>query len=384
MSNLSLRLRIGEQGLTLHFANNNYAAFLSDTVDLDPSTPEVKTVPKHLSGRRVYIIDSINSGTGRIAPQTDIYLAILRPAFDYLHVNYKYIKTTSPTTICDFARTFEESDVTVIFISGDTSITEFVNALPESPSLRKLTLFPIPAGTGNSIALSLGYATVATSVRVLLSSHEEPLPLNLYLAKFPQLATSSIPSDPNNCELVFLVVLSWGFHAALVADSDTPEMRKLGLERFKVAAKMNLEKVQCYPGKTSVEGQTIDGPYAYWLVTLAQRFEPTFEILPHGSIKNDSLYLVLFNSEDGSESKYIMDIMMQVYDQGSHVKNPKVTYRQVRKTMKLLIDPTAAGSTHRFCLDGSIVSLPSSTGNQAIEISCIGNKFRSWSFYVVG
>lgn len=369
--------------MKLDLSDGHYSSSVSRDRDDFSGVFRIESLPRFLS-QSVYIIDSANSGTGR-SSGPDVWNDILQPAFNFLGVTFHYLRTTSRTSVAEFAHNFAESDATIVFISGDTSITEFVNALPSLEISNRLTIFPIPAGTGNSLALSLGHLDIASSIEILLTSRNNPTPLNLYSAKFP--GHSSIVNGKDiqsmGSQMIFLVVFSWAFHASLVADSDSPEMRKKGIERFKLAAQTNLLKEQRYLGKTSVgEGEIVEGPYAYWLVTLAQRFEPSFLILPCGSISDDNLYLVAFKSEPSDDGQYIMDVMNQVYDRGSHIKNPKVTYRRVPRgqTVLLQVDPA---SHNRFCLDGTIIHNHAGEQDSTITVSAIGNSFRSWLFYVI-
>lgn len=377
-----LIVKAGAKQLKLEFTAERYAAHVAegDVSNTLLAIPVLSEIPRHLSHNSVLVIDSTHSGTGRSQRAKDIYANILQPVFACLQVKHTYIKTESDSTIRELASTFAVKDAaTIIFISGDTSITEFINALPPVTVATKLTIFAIPAGTGNSLALSLGYASVCDGVQRLLSTHSSTIPLNMYRVKFPTGTMSSVH------EMLFLLVLSWGFHASLVADSDSPEMREKGLERFQIAARHNLKRPQQYAGKTILDGESINGPFAYWLVTLVQRFEPTFEILPRGRIEDSNLYLISFNSESSDDGKYIMDIMTQVYDKGSHISNPKVTYREVQKgqILKLELSPTKSTVPHRFCVDGTIVTVPCSQEYLALEISGIGNSLFAWQLYVI-
>lgn len=96
-----------------------------------------------------------------------------------------------------------------------------------------------------------------------------------------------------------------------------------------------------------VDDKPVDGPFAHWLVTPVTQFEPTFEILPHGDIGNDSLYLVAVNAKYDTE---LLDIMRDVYDDGRHFGDEKVTYMQIRNKNK-----TRSRFEKQFCIDDSVV-----------------------------
>lgn len=340
--------------------------------------------------KKTYVIDSINSGTGR-KHETSVYFQLLKPLFDdYLKIPHTYISTTSVATIHEFAGQLSGADgdeITVIFISGDTSINEFVNGLTSVPSSRKVDIATIPSGTGNSLALSLGLSDEIDAVKKLLTSKEKPVPLNLYEVAFPP-GSYYLIQDVKGPELTkplkFLVVISWAFHASLVADSDTPELRVHGLDRFKMAAHENLSLEQKFEGTVEINGKTIEGPFAYWLLTPSKKFEPTFEILPDGNIFDDNLYFISFNSEDDSSGKYIMDIMKEVYDKGSHIHDKKVTYQKVQRGDKIALTTKNAKDKRRrrFCVDGSIIVLPE-VEDHVIEVAASGNEVNNWIVNII-
>ncbi|CAH2354623.1 hypothetical protein CLIB1423_17S03290 [[Candida] railenensis] len=345
--------------------------------------------PEHLQGKEIFIIDSVYSGTGRDVKK-DAYQQILEPLFNQFELKYTYVKTDSANSIKQYAGNFDKvsgKNPLVIFISGDTSIGEFINGLDESlKGGEDITFFNIPAGTGNSLALSLDNYSIADSVKSLLFP-KETIPFNLYEVEFPQgsyFTALDVKTEDISGPLKFIVVLSWGFHASLVADSDTPELRKFGVKRFQIAAGQNLANEQKYEGSTQIDAKSIvEGPYAYWLLTPAKRFEKTFEISPKGNIADDSLYFVSFKTEPGADSNYIIDIMKEVYDSGKHIEDEKVIYEAIRnnEVIKLTISENAPESTRRFCLDGSIVKIP--TGEAEIKISSGSNEFRGRKFFLL-
>ncbi|KAK6456715.1 ATP-NAD kinase-like domain-containing protein [Scheffersomyces xylosifermentans] len=340
----------------------------------------------YLTDTKVYVLDSVNSGTGR-TEKKDLYHQILKPIFELINVDHEYIATTSASTVSEFAKSLDGSrDSTVIFISGDTSVNEFVNNLSDKPSA-KLKLFTFPSGTGNSLALSVGLTDEIDALKKLFNSSSKVAPLNLYEVDFPK-GSYFLVQDEKTTEiegpLKFLVVLSWGFHASLVADSDTPELRKHGIERFKLAAFSNLEQEQKYEGHVKAGDELLDGPFAYWLLTSAKRFEPTFEISPKGDILEESLYLVSFKTEESPS--YIMDIMMQIYNKGSHIDNKNVTYKKLTKDDKIVLTTTNSKSLRkrRFCLDGSIIALPEADEHQlSFNIAEHPNRQFNWELFIV-
>lgn len=355
--------------VTVRETNGTYSLLIQDDAD-EPQDPAVLRIDKRklFQNRILYILDSIKSGTGNRGAN-DVYSGLMSPILHALGINYQYIGTEHSLLIHEFAEGLvaTEQDITLLLIGGDTSVNEFINSF-RGGSNGRLKLIVVPAGTGNALALSLGINDHLTAFRLLLSdSTNSFVPLNLYQATFPAGShflysdgTRKLVTEP----LLFLVVTSWAFHASLVADSDEDELRKAGIERFKIAARQNLEWRQEYFGLVNINNDsdetiiTHEGPFAYFVVTPAKKFEPIFDILPEGDIRDSSLYAIGFNTEDSSE--YIMDIMNEVYDGGKHIQNEKVFYDHVDSSLSIVlkIGNNEQVSSRRFCVDGAIVVVP--------------------------
>lgn len=331
--------------------------------------------------KQIIIIDSSNSGTGR--SNRNIYDPIIQPVFAKLNIVHEYILTDSFDSIKTIAQNLKSGTYLVILISGDTSVNEFINAINPSEH-GNITIFNIPFGTGNSLGLSLDLHNELDAIAKLLHNNPVPKPFNLYDLKLPE-NTMLLQQNERIGNLPlhykFFVVFSWGFHASLVADSDTPEMRQYGIDRFKMAALKSLESVQEYNGVTTITSKdgtnrVINGPYSYWLLTPSKKFEPTFVISPHGNVLNDKLFLISFNP--GND---IMNIMQQVYANGSHITNNQVKYEQINGDEQIkLVFTDLSVLFRRFCIDGSIIEVPA-TGEIIIQ-SC-NNRVRNWEFYLL-
>lgn len=342
-------------------------------------TPSV--ISHYNEGHQLYVVDSVYSGTGR-SSELDVYQKLIKPLFEELGIDHKYVSTASADSISEFGKSLAGSACTVLFISGDTSVNEFVNSLLETNE-GTINVGIIPLGTGNSIALSLGITNVFVALQRFFHSVEtrNPVPLYTYEAAFPRGAYfihQNVKTHAIETPVRFVVVLSWAFHAALVADSDTPELRKHGVSRFRMAAENNLKLNTFYSGSCSVGSETYNGPFAYWLVTATSRFEEKFLILPKGNILDPDLYLVLFGAQEDNSGKYIMDVMQQVYLEGSHVTNPSVAYKQIgaHTELRLSLD----SPDQRLCLDGAIVKVPQPG---SISVRVAGHEKGKWKLYII-
>lgn len=359
-----------------------------------PGVPRIGKDSITLHEHDVYVLDSIKSGTSERTSGSGIYFEVLKPLLDNLfHVRYHYHATDSEDSVRALGKslsTFKKPTL-VIVISGDTSINEFVNSLHQVDH-GLLRLFVIPAGTGNSLALSVGITDQIRAIsRLFTHKQEDSKPLNLYEVNFPR---GSYIIDKKGRHLnvsspiLFIVVASWAFHASLVADSDTEELRRYGLERFKMAAHQNLTRPQKYLGRVTVwRGEKkiseIEGPFAYFVLTPSRKFEPTFVILPEGNIFDSKMYLVSFDYQENDS--YILDIMGQVYDNGHHIKNDLVHYECLddKTSLQLHIDSENDAQNRRFCVDGAVVVVPRGKDQEDVIFRHHGHSSKGWDIEII-
>lgn len=361
-------------------------------VDIRQRRRSLKEFPQHL--RNITVIDSVRSGTHR---SSDLFFRVLLPILEEFGLPRVYVSTTGPDTIALHARTFSSSS-TIVLMGGDTSVHEFVNALTDTTEDLALSVVVIPTGTGNALASSVGIVSPATAVSRLLVG--QPAPLAAAPVRLPPgseeitLGGATPPQSPN--DTVALVVVSWGFHAALVADAEHPEMRKLGIARFRKAAETNAAKTQDYQGSieyhesstdTTTTTETSDdvttntqklyGPHAYVLLTTVTSLEPTFRISPASQPPSSRhIHMVQIDEISGPD---LMEIMGEVYDNASHVRDPRVRYKPLAGTSTITItDPRP--DYRRICIDGRIISVPQ---DSSISVGEPSPHFRGWRLYMI-
>ncbi|KAF2199863.1 hypothetical protein GQ43DRAFT_100554 [Delitschia confertaspora ATCC 74209] len=266
----------------------------------------------------------------------------------------------------------------VILLSGDGGVIDMVNAmLSKQPSVAyrapKVAIFPM--GTGNALAHSIGTTKDNTSGLSILA-RGKPLPLPIFKAIFSPGARmlvdearreEELPKDSTGTpNLHGAVVCSWGMHATLVADSDTAEYRKFGVERFKMAAKEALypadgSSPHPYKARVSVirkgetEWQSIPrDEHMYVLATLVSNLEKTFVISPASQPLDGNLRLVHFGPTSGDEAMRIMGL---AYQGGKHIDEPAVGYENIERLRIQFNDLEDDGRWRRICIDGTIVRL---------------------------
>lgn len=147
--------------------------------------------PKHL--KYMTIINSTLSGIHR---SSEIYFAVLVPLLQRFGMSHVYVATSSHQSIPNHAKSFSESS-TVVMLSGDTSISEFINCLePQTHSSKSLNLIVIPTGTGNALANSSGLTSIPKAIsRMFLGT---PKPLSSFQVQFPKGAHLYNPSLPES------------------------------------------------------------------------------------------------------------------------------------------------------------------------------------------
>ncbi|KAK9462082.1 ATP-NAD kinase-like domain-containing protein [Lipomyces oligophaga] len=340
----------------------------------------------------ITVINSVRAGKQQGAA---VYAKVIQPLFAFLGVTHRYIESTSPNSISDFASRLDIAQ-TLVILSGDTSIHEVVNSL-QITSDQDLVLAPIPTGSGNALMTSCGVESVSRALVTLL--HGSLHPLNPFYVSFPEGTQEVVPpteSDPESKTIALapggssspgsfhriyaLVVVSWAIHAALVGDSDSPEYRKLGNDRFLIAAKANLARNDAWHGTitystTDGRKRVIEGPHSYVLTTSISSLEPGFVIAPTAEPLSGKIELVRLPYLNGDE---IMRLLTLAYQQGKHVNEPEVLYDELADCKVDINEPSER--LRRWCVDGRIFIVPDRT---SVELHKGEPIVRGWNIQIV-
>jgi diacylglycerol kinase family enzyme len=371
----------------------------------------------------VHVVVSTRSGL-RLAQDFDQH--VLRPLLGAVGLRqsesgdggYQVTVTRDSNTIRDFARELGKDEhaeeKTILLVSGDGGIVDLLNGLdhsspPSSPSPPPPpTIALLPLGTANALFHSLHkphYARPAPTpspltlaLRTLLKGTAAPLPT--FKASFsPGARLISAPVDPAEEQqqkqqqqhpdtttttaesttettttpttpiphLIGAIVASYGFHASLVWESDTPAYRAHGDARFKMAAAELLRVGHAYEVGVEVRrdaspaagfvsvgggGGGEGGKFNYVLATLVSNLEKTFAISPAGRPLDGVLRLVHFGDVGGART---MEIMMAAYREGAHVGMPDVGYEEVEEVRVTIREEDARW--RKVCVDGSVVEV---------------------------
>lgn len=361
----------------------------------------IKHLPSYLAhadNNQVDVIVSTKSGTGLAVK---VWEEILQPLWDLVashlapeqEANHHVTLTESSETIREFAKTLFASAAqnprprTVVLLSGDGGIVDLLNGSSSDTPPDPLPLVALlPLGTGNALFHSTHKPLYLSSISSPLTHalrtlfHGTPSPLPVFRASFPpgsrivtftDPSSSSSSSQPVGTPVSHLdgaIVASYGFHASVVHESDTPAHRVHGAKRFGIVAAELLAGSHPYaaevsirrPGSSSSSGwETIPrNTHAYVLATLVSNLERTFTISPASQPLQGRLRLVHFGPVGGERT---MEVMMKAYDEGKHVgvewdDGEKVGYDEVDEVSVVVREDDARW--RNVCVDGTIVEVP--------------------------
>lgn len=395
---------------------------------------------KFLNNRRLLVVNSTNSGERQ---STLIYERVLRPLLEGLGITHDYVPTQDASTITKTAQTglLAGQNYLIVIFGGDTSLSEFVNTLlvcdnNNSDRHGRIDFVLVPTGSGNAISVSSIGGTkspIAKTIAALLNSSDAIqakdtikvsgstvqgtfVPLPTVRVEFPSgsyLANAPLPSaDP--LQLHALVVVSWAFHAALVADSDIPEYRKLGVTRFYKAAESNLRREQCYRGdiklfpsltssnnssSSNIKLASDNSTHSYVLFALVSKVEQGYCISPstrYGHTDSNGrpdLYFLripfeLPNNENNAEFTRLVTLPGQ---HGALVHEPNVDYLNVNPAISGSGEDGIAGvitaapgqGPQRWCVDGLIVVVPDGAGPVVVHGAYSGVATSNWDLNIL-
>ncbi|KAF4215794.1 hypothetical protein CNMCM5878_007783 [Aspergillus fumigatiaffinis] len=332
----------------------------------------------------LHVIISTPSGTGKAK---NFFKNVVQPFLAHIGLTeYEVHETQSARSILELcqSRLIGRAKLgftqTIILLSGDGGLNDIVDSFHGAVgvSLVPPNVALIPMGTGNAMASSLGLLSRPTAgLTVLLKGSPKPIPT--LVANFspgaqyvtdeghtliPMFDSSMTQSSVNSIHGV--VVASWGFHAALVADSDTSEYRRFGAERFQMAAKELLfpssgvethrykGNITLFRSNIATNEDSVDtlecGEHMYVLATLVPRLEKDFLISPGSVALDGRLRIIRFGALSAEKA---MRLMSLAYDGGRHVHESSVLYTEVEG---FRIDfREAEQKWRRVCIDGKIV-----------------------------
>ncbi|KAK0390980.1 hypothetical protein NLU13_0482 [Sarocladium strictum] len=298
---------------------------------------------------------------------------------------------------------------TILLLSGDGGVVDLLNgrrdgsvaSSPRTDATRSPVIALMPLGTGNALFHSLHKPIAATAaeasplvlaLRTLFSGCPAKLPT--FRASFSQgsRVTSFAGAGEDGVQrpeesetpvdsLQGAIVASYGFHASVVYESDTPEYRVHGAKRFGMVAQDLLRESHPYRAHVDIRRTPLAGTgaadtsatdeetsklervprdsHAYVLTTLVSNLEQTFSISPDSRPLDGQLRLVHFAPIGGERT---MAAMMAAYDGGKHVgmkwseDGEEIGYEQVDEVRVTVLEEEQRW--RKVCVDGTIVEIP--------------------------
>lgn len=380
--------------LTITLPGADGSSAVEATLELDADAtkhPRLAKVSKHPAEeaggatsdvREIHVILSVGSGHQQAAIFYDECVGpILAAVFPNDHQKFQVHTTTSATSVLEltnnvfFTKANAGVALRIIVLSGDGGVIDLVNGLSShytSPSYIAPQVVLLPLGTANALYHSINVGKANTwGLNALASPQSRPLPI--FTASFSPGARLLVDEARSEEELSMdpstgrptlhgAVVCSWGMHASLVADSDTAEYRKFGVERFKMAAKEALYPADgsaphAYKAKVSVlkgEDWTAlkEEEHMYTLAAMVSNLEQPFCISPHTKPLDGSIHLVHFGPTSGDEAMRLMGL---AYQGGKHIDDPAIRYEAIDGLRIEFQNCEEEGRWRRICVDGKIV-----------------------------
>lgn len=359
----------------------------------------LRELPESLRPGNVFdVLVSTKSGTGRAL---EFWRRVLQPL---LHLAGEkpveprsLLITESDQSVSNFAKSLKAQQpnvsTTVVLLSGDGGAVDMLNSCPELPegSLAP-TMALIPLGTGNALFNSLhkplqitpGPSALVTGLRTLFRGVSAPLPV--FKASFSpgsQVVAFKGKNDGGSSDakgeeaadisrqetavshLYGAIVASYGFHASIVYESDTPEYRVHGSKRFGMVAAELLRESHPYAAQieicrsSSSEYEAIPREtHGYVLSSMVSNLERTFTVSPASKPLDGKLRIVHFGPV-GRER--CMEAMMKAYDGGKHVDlkwddGQEVGYEEIAGVKVHVREENERW--RKVCIDGTIVDIP--------------------------
>jgi len=395
----------------------------------------LKAFPGALTEDELHVIVSTRSGTGQAER---FYSDVLRVLLEKLGLHssapqetrgspskasssprtYHLLVTQSSQSIKEFAQELWKSEGvrragsavetrnrSIVLLSGDGGIVDLLNGgADDSPDAPTPTIALLPLGTGNALFHSLHkphYPPSSTAsveptplvlgLRSLFRGTASPLPT--FRASFSPGARLVSYSPPRDAEtepvaappeehrdvvdhLYGAIVASYGFHAQLVWESDTPEYRRHGDKRFGMVAQELLKTSHAYRADVELlPAAAGDEPVAsaparllprahfgYVLASMVSNLEKNFTISPASRPLDGQLRLVHFGAVGAERTRQIMG---QAYQQGAHVGmrwtdeagvEDGVGYDEVDEFTVTVREQDPRW--RKVCIDGTVVEIP--------------------------
>jgi diacylglycerol kinase (ATP) len=276
--------------------------------------------------RRILLIANPVSGSPPRTSLREQALAGLRGAGGEVELHV----TSRAGEASEIARTFDAARCDALCVlGGDGTLHEVVNGLWQRSIRTTIPLGVIPAGTGNSLALSLGIGDVTTAVERIVAGHSRAIDVVRAVAS----------GQAHYC----LNVIGWAAGHSISAGAE--RLRWLGPSRYAAAALWQVFAARPRPARIVLDGTIHDDRFLLVLACNTSFVGSGMCAAPRAAIDDGHLDVVIVRR---ASRWRLLQILRRVHD-GSHVALPEVECHQVRS---LRIETPAADPLN---LDGELI-----------------------------
>ncbi|CCK69753.1 uncharacterized protein KNAG_0C06610 [Huiozyma naganishii CBS 8797] len=351
---------------------------------LSEPCPQECAPPQLFTRENLIVLDSVHSGTGRTSGN-DITVNVIEPVLRRLHARYQVVKSQNSKSVAEFGNQLDPTQsYTILFVSGDTSVSEFFNGVGAGvPSPRSsLTILPIAMGTGNALANSLNLNCPVEAFASFLRGELVTAEFPLYRAILPDGETS----------VVFFIVLSLGFHANLLHAAENEKYKSMGVERFQEASGDILQNYKLQE-QITLDKQGVAGSYAYFALVNVPNLEASYIPSPQSDPFKHELHLLAYSSS--LNRKQLLERIMAGYKnrRGDELTaDPYTTYKRISEGFEIKLQNKQEGPNDpafELCLDGQLYNLLQYKSDQhqeelTIQVELIDSALGSFDILVMG
>ncbi|KAK5781280.1 uncharacterized protein PWA37_004712 [Arxiozyma heterogenica] len=340
------------------------------------------------------VLDSIKSGIGR-NKDNDLFEIVIFPILQKLNIKYNYIKTNDSQCISNWTSTFQPDTfvtmTTVFFISGDTSISEFLNSLSTQKigiEQTYINILPLAMGTANALANSCGLNCPIVTLNLFLTNSLSSDCFPLYKVIFP-----------DDSSKIFFIIFSMGFHANLLHKTTLdPFYSKMGVEKFQLASKYIFENYDFkipITVKYSIKNNNNDGPpllilddlWSYFILINVPYLEENYIPSPESDPFKSELHVLGYLSKLSKSDLY--NRIMKGYSNciGDKIDFLDTRYEPVNRDIAIKLSPVNGNCLPKYCYeiccDGLLFNLLdfepiSKTRENTIFIDFIGSRIGNY------
>lgn len=313
------------------------------------------------------ILDSIKSGIGR-NKDNDLFNIVIFPILQKLNIKYTYTRTTDSQSISNWILKFQSgpsvSMTTVFFISGDTSVSEFLNSLSTQKTDKEqacINILPLAMGTANALANSCGLNCPINTLNLFLTNRLSSDYLPLYKIIFP-----------DDSSKIFFIIFSMGFHANLLHKTTLdPLYSKMGVERFQLASKdifdnynFNIPITVQYSNKNNDDDDSpllLNGFWSYFILINVPYLEENYIPSPKSDPFKSELHVLGYLSKLSKNNLY--NNIMKGYSNriGDNINSLDTRYEPLNKNISIKLSPVNRDClpkySYEICCDGLLFNL---------------------------